>query len=116
MSTSPPRRLFRSLTILAFVACVACGSEEETYPTVQCPTHALDEAGAAMDGDPQVAERFAGQNGEFVDTCDAEGNLVQYRCDWDDCSNEWDFCGVFTGAVDSRTVDCDGACVDGACP
>jgi hypothetical protein len=74
-----------------------------------------------LDGTPSgVATRgvVRGRNGEFVDECDAEGNLVEYACETvlecgpgpnPACTD------VVTGNVAGSVVDCGGECMNGAC-
>jgi hypothetical protein len=63
-------------------------------------------------------ETFSGTNGVFSDTCEG-GDLVQYTCGVTWIMGPPSDPGPFpqgTGEVSSGTVDCDGRCVDGACP
>lgn len=78
---------------------------------VTCPTHGR----TAVD---QVA-RYTGDNGTFVDHCDADGNLVRYACgmtsDW--VCNDWE---CYTDMQPNSTVveekvDCAGKCNAGRC-
>jgi hypothetical protein len=65
-----------------------------------------------------VRETFTGVNGSLTDQC-VEGNLQQAECVIDYVMGPpldpaiWPFS---TGAVRSTNIDCDGRCVDGACP
>jgi hypothetical protein len=69
-----------------------------------------------------VASSATGVNGTFDDYCDADGNLVEQRCEvmaycgsngvTDACIPYFDY---FTGQVVEQPVDCLGTCVDGAC-
>jgi hypothetical protein len=63
-------------------------------------------------------ETFSGTNGVFSDVCE-NGDLVQYGCGVVYTMGPPGDPGPFpnsTGAVVSTNVDCDGRCVDGACP
>ena len=68
--------------------------------------------------DPRVRETHSGSNGEFTDTCQ-NGELVQYACELMTTTGPpqdpvtWT---SGTGRVVSRNIDCDGRCVNGACP
>lgn len=93
-------------------------------------------AGAAACTDPDAMDSrgdgtattgtTTGTNGSFTDSCDADGNLVEYTCELAPClSTRVAFPGgrggtggvalCPTGTVLSRTVDCAGHCKGGAC-
>jgi hypothetical protein len=68
--------------------------------------------------DPNVMQSVTGTNGTFSDTCDAQGDLVQYVCEVETV------CGPgpnpacetkLTGKVVEENVDCNGGCAGGAC-
>jgi hypothetical protein len=68
--------------------------------------------------------RGLGHPSEFTDSCDAEGNLVEYFCTTE-CtsgskgppySNDFGSTGcMMNGNVASIRVTCDGVCIDGRC-
>jgi hypothetical protein len=64
----------------------------------------------------------SGTNGAFEDSCDADGNLVEYSCETQlGCGSRGDASGAcapqphLTGNVWPTTVLCLGLCMDGAC-
>lgn len=72
---------------------------------------------------PEVRHTWSGSNGTFADSCDANGNLVEYGCAGQEapCNGGPDPNGcdgplVNTGVVAAPTVlDCGGTCHDGRC-
>jgi hypothetical protein len=54
-----------------------------------------------------------GENGTFVDMCDAEGNLVEYVCQYTPTTPQDP--GQYTGDVIPTMVNCGGKCTDGTC-
>jgi hypothetical protein len=69
--------------------------------------------------DPTVRQRVSGDNGDFVDACDAAGNLVERLCEVNlrctpgpkpSCE------GLQTGKVLDKPFDCGGRCQGGTCP
>jgi hypothetical protein len=68
--------------------------------------------------DPRVRETHSGLNGEFTDSCE-DGDLVQYDCETTTITGPpsdpatWT---AATGQVVGSKIDCDGRCVNGACP
>ncbi len=78
------------------------------------------EAGAPTVGpSPEVNHTFVGSNGTFTDECDANGNLLTYRCESKNpCTGPNAWCPeVNTGVVVSPPtwVDCVGGCEQGRC-
>jgi hypothetical protein len=75
-------------------------------------------------GEYQTKTTTTGTNGAFTDSCDANGNLIEERCEalpipGLSCvnPNPDPRCGdrIPTGLVVAVTIDCGGTCVDGAC-
>jgi hypothetical protein len=67
---------------------------------------------------PDEKKGIEGDNGTFVDECDANGNLVEYVCDVvTECGPPPNpDCETYqTGQVIPMEFDCDGTCVDGTC-
>jgi hypothetical protein len=132
-----------ALTSLCIVLTTACGGSTESLGSpaadsgadspVPDPMASDTDAAAAVQaidcvpdgavmqpdpGDPGVQQTLSGTNGVFVDTCDAQGNLVQYSCETattcgpgvnPGCSEST------TGRVDSQNVNCSGHCAGGRC-
>lgn len=67
--------------------------------------------------DPTVRATTVGANGTFTDSCDTNGNLIEYTCEMicNCCPNPDPSCFVQTGNVVPQTFDCVGTCVEGAC-
>ncbi len=64
---------------------------------------------------PDARQSFSGTNGTFTDSCDENGDLTAYECEFEQVP---DGDGTFpkgTGAVAQTTIPCDGACVGGTC-
>jgi hypothetical protein len=70
---------------------------------------------------PEVKHTYSGTNGTFADSCDAQGNLLDYQCTREmRCVTPSPdrYCRLFqTGLVTATptTVDCAGGCHDGRC-
>jgi hypothetical protein len=68
--------------------------------------------------DPERLQLTRGVNGEFVDTCDPSGNLIDYHCETKTICDQPPnpVCNSFqTGKVISQSFDCNGHCSNGRC-
>jgi hypothetical protein len=96
------RRLTCILFAMASVASAgsACNLVE---PVAECK---VGETSGDDHFAPSVAQRqsLRGRNGTYTDHCDDVGNLIDYACAYQ------------AGEVVARAIDCNGNCVDGACP
>ena len=109
-----------ALTMALVVACGATekGSKDEgAAPAPVHLGHCHERTGKpTFPLDPAVRESIEGSNGTFVEACDAEGNLIEYRCDMQTlCGGGMDCAPYPTGAVSPVTYDCGGRCQDGVC-
>jgi hypothetical protein len=69
-------------------------------------------------GDPAVQDTLSGTNGVFTDSCDPQGNLVDYSCETATTCGPGPNPGcsmVDTGRVVPQSIDCSGHCVNGRC-
>jgi hypothetical protein len=90
-----------------------------TGGAVQCSSNGL----AGDTTDPQLQRTVQGVNGTFVDSCDAQGNLMDYYCEtMQTCTfgtpqpDPIPMCtSMNTGKVSSKSYDCSGHCVNGTC-
>ena len=87
------------------------------------PAQVLDcvaDAGVASTdpGDPSVQDTLTGTNGVFTDSCDSQGNLVDYSCETETVCGPGPTpgCSMYdTGRVVPQSIDCSGHCVNGRC-
>ena len=76
------------------------------------------ESSPGVNVDPEAVGTVTGTNGTLTDTCDENGNLLEYECETTlmcdgvpnpACWNE------YPGSVVPREIDCGGECVAGTC-
>ena len=69
-------------------------------------------------GNPAVKDTLSGTNGVFTDSCDSQGNLVDYSCETRTVCGPGPNpdCSMFdTGRVVPESIDCSGHCMNGEC-
>jgi hypothetical protein len=121
--------------ILLVVSFAGCGGSASTLSTAgdsgtiadaipdvfgaQNVTCVPDAGAVGLHGDnPSIRDVVTGTNGSFIDTCDGQGNLVDYSCETHTTCGPGPNpgCTPFeTGRVVPTSIDCSGHCVNGWC-
>lgn len=86
-------------------------AKDKKILVTNCEKNEMDKEGVLEKG------KTIGINGEFTDSCDEKGNLIEYSCEVE-CSPLGNVsCSIFTptGIVKSHSIDCNGRCSAGAC-
>jgi len=118
-----PRRKPRNRLVgrpCAYVCEIAEPEAALGAPEICKPGSLASRLGSLLD--PGTANATVGVDASFTDRCDADGNLIEYRCETEVAACFFGGSGlspvrpIETGGVVPEVLDCNGNCANGSCP